>query len=415
MGVLVAGVLCAGVAGADAPALRYDFSRFHIGTVSGVTTQSVGQVRLLKEANIDIVTWFNGVDRETLDRCWGSGIASMVQHALPGWTGGTGKYAGKMREMRPMSDYAAAIARFGDHPGVVSHVIADEPSAWDYDYLAEVRAHVEQACPGVLGGIWVCPCDALPRNVEGAAAVNRVIGTRTYREYIEQFVRKIQGPLIWYDVYPWAWKVTREQFFECLETVADVARRQGKEVHVSLQASRFGEGGVTNRCITANMMRGQMFSAMAYGAGGVDMTGWQDAWWIEQPLSGEGLPTPAYYRLKEATAGVRAIADDYIRFRSVSTVREKADDGAELLVGAMKARDGSAASARLYVAIDDIEDEHPAAHPVSFRPAADRTVRAIGSGGPVALDRAADGRLTFSLRSNDAVLVIEELGSAAGR
>lgn len=390
----------------DRPPYRYDALKFHVGTtICRAKTQTVEQVRLMKECGIDFVCWFNGVDRRMLDLCLENGIQSSIQHQLPGWTGGDGRNAGKMRQMCPLETYTARAAEFEDHPGIAAFFIADEPSAADFDYLAEVRTHVEKLYPGVMGEICLYPSYALPSRNPTPNDVNKRLGTVTYREYVEKYVRKIPSPVIFYDVYPWAWNVTRKQFFDNLKTVSDVAHQYGRDVHVELHATRFAENGITNKCISANMMRLQMFSAMAYGAIGVSMNCWYRGWWIEQPISLDGKPTPTYYRLKSAVADVRALAGEYMKFRNERTVAEQAEDGAALLVGEMVARDESGVSGRFYVAVDDVEDEDPATHTVLFKVPKGRHVQVFGTKGPLAFERRGEENIAFKLTSNQAAMV----------
>ena len=76
-----------------------------------------------------------------------------------------------------------------------------------------------------------------------------------------------------------------------------------------------------------------------------------------------------------------------------------------MLVGHFLARDGSNGHALYVVSCDDPHDRGGRSHRVSFA-ARGRELSAFDRTGKIALDEAPDGLHSFTVRSNDAVLVV---------
>ena len=88
------------------------------------------------------------------------------------------------------------IAASGSNPAVKGYFIMDEPGASDFPALAKAVAAVKRYAPGKLAYINLYPDYA----ILGASDTSQ-LGTATYAEYLERFVREVKPQLISYDNY----------------------------------------------------------------------------------------------------------------------------------------------------------------------------------------------------------------------
>ena len=123
-----------------------------------------------------------------------------------------------------------------------------------------------------------------------------------------------------------------------------------------------------------------------------------------------------YEKLKKVNAEIRALGEEYMKFRRVSThhvtdaplhtgafTDVRAEDGSELVIGQMVSRhDG--AQALFIAAADDPYDR--AEKDVRIRLRADvRCVRAFGGCGRLPVEKLPDGSYVLTLRSNGAAMI----------
>ena len=251
------------------------------------------------------------------------------------------------------------------------------------------------------------------------------LGTPTYAEHIDRYCECVGSDYICYDYYMYAASVTGA--LENLRIVADAALRSGRSMWIVLQVN----SSRPNEWITENQLRYQAFSSMAFGAENITWACYTAGWWHNQVLDGNGEKTEQYDKLKKVNAEIRVLADEYMKYRRVSThfvgfegsewmkaVGQKpiaalntgvfadvrAVNGEELLVGQMVSGKETEDYALFICGADDPTDKAPKAYTVTFR-ADDRDVKAISNEGELPLVKQADGSYTFEMKSNDGVLI----------
>lgn len=88
------------------------------------------------------------------------------------------------------------IAASGSNPAIKGYFIMDEPGASDFPALAKAVAAVKKYAPGKLAYINLFPDYA----TLGAPDTSQ-LGTATYTEYLDRFIREVKPQLISYDNY----------------------------------------------------------------------------------------------------------------------------------------------------------------------------------------------------------------------
>jgi hypothetical protein len=170
---------------------------------------------------------------------------------------------------------------------------------------------------------------------------------------------------------------------------------------------------------------------MAFGAENIIWACYTAGWWHNQVLDGEGNKTEQYDKLKKVNAEIRTMADEFMKYRRVSThfvgfeghpdmaaVKQdaieslstgiffdvKAEGGAPLVIGEMVNRGGDGSVALMVCAADDPHEKEPKEYNITFR-APDRCVRALGGNGYKTVVDLGGGLYAVTVISSEGVLI----------
>ena len=136
------------------------------------------------------------------------------------------------------------------------------------------------------------------------------LGTDTYEQHVDAFMRTVKPKVLSYDHYALMQNGIRPDYFENMEII----RRAGLKyntpfVYVLLSVPHF-----SYRDPSESDLRWQVNTALAYGAQGIvyftyvsppetkDFEGWGEA-----IVTGDGMPTPRYDQVKRINAEVRVL------------------------------------------------------------------------------------------------------------
>ena len=420
------GSVAANAGAADAAKSRMDPAKFHIGAYGYhypfLWTEE--KVKELRDCGLDFVFGVPIQQRQVLDWLQKYGLGCVA-------VGVTGidhtKTSEELRAERPLDRYEADMDRFlkeQDHPAVWMLNLTDEPTALGMDYIGEVCRMMLKKSPQTPPCVNLYPNYA--RVVESEATVKESqLGTRTYREHIDVYCRTSPLDYISYDFYvmfddPQDIRNWTKKMYDNYEIAAEVCRKTGRDLWYIPQVN------VRPWCkvgMSANKLRYQAFTAMAYGAVSINWACWGPFWWHGNVYDKQGVRDDALYgRLKEVNGEIRTIASYFMNFRNVATHRIggtdgnadfgngrvvglKASDGSELLVGEMAARrPGACESALFVVAAGDPTDERKADHEIVFQSA--HEVAAVGTTGKTEIRRDGSDRLSMTLKDNQCALII---------
>lgn len=194
--------------------------------------------------------------------------------------------------------------KYKDNPLVWGYSIFDEPVASQFDMLREVSDKVKKYSPDQNVFINLLP-SMDPEH----------LGTRDYRQYVEEFVAVVNPPFISYDVYPIkktkAGKIYVDPiFYETMEVVSDVARRSGRPFwNYVLSNSHWMYPKPT-----LNYLRFQIFSALGYGSQGIDYYTYLmpdfdkgKGEYSDAPIDWDGRRTDVWYMARDVNREVKAL------------------------------------------------------------------------------------------------------------
>ncbi len=403
---------------------RMDRNRLNIGVYHlKPYARTEAHIKEVADCGIDFVVCMDN-DRPALDLFHKYGVGAIVSGIVPGWWGGDGNNAGKLAETNSMEKYEAAAASFVDHPAIWGIDVGDEPSALDFPYYGRVMDYVNRAFPGQFAYLNLYPNYASVSQNNAQETVNQ-LGTATYDEHIQKYCENVPMDYICYDFYLYSINVTKH--YENLRVVANACRNTGRSMWIVLQVN----SNKPAEWMSENNLRFQAYTSMAFGAENIIWACYTAGWWHNQVLDGEGNKTEQYDKLKKINAEIRTMADEYMKYRRVSThfvgfeghphmaaVQQeavaslstgvffdvKADNGAPLVIGEMVNRNCDGSVALMVCAADDPHETDPKEYNITFR-APNRCVRALGGDGYKTVTDLGGELYAVSIKSNEGVLI----------
>lgn len=186
------------------------------------------------------------------------------------------------------------------------YFLRDEPSVKDYPALGDRFRRIAATDPKHFVYLDLFP----------TYAPLEALGASTYREYVQRSVDEVGTSFISYDHYPVTKEGLRPDYYLNLETVASVAKENGRPFWAFALAL---EHGNWYPLPTREALRFQVFSDLAYGAQGLEYFTYWGA------LVGfDGRRTEVYDLVKEVNMEVQALAPVFLGAEVIS-VRHTGD------------------------------------------------------------------------------------------
>lgn len=189
--------------------------------------------------------------------------------------------------------------RFKGHPALAGYYLRDEPSAPDFPALATWVKRIQ-----AVDAIHPCYINLFPNYANQGQ-----LGTATYQEHLDRFIREVPVPWISFDHYPVVGNSLRDEWYENLELVSAAARAARKPFWAFALAVAHDPYPIAE----IEHLRLQVFSNLAYGAQGIQyFTYWtvQSPHWNfhQAPIDVDGKRTAVYDRVKQVNAEIRALS-----------------------------------------------------------------------------------------------------------
>ncbi len=208
------------------------------------------------------------------------------------------------------ADPEGVVARFKQHPALAGYHLRDEPSSKDFPALAT----------------WVKRIQAVDRehpcyiNLFPTYASSEQLGSPTYREHLDTFLRDVPVPFLSYDHYPIVGDRLRGDYYENLEQAAAAAQARNVPLWAFVLATAHDPYPIP----TPAHLRLQAFSDLAYGAQCIQyFTYWtpeSTVWNFHQgPIEKDGKRTPTYDRVRQMNAEIQALAPHFLGAKLIRT------------------------------------------------------------------------------------------------
>jgi hypothetical protein len=197
------------------------------------------------------------------------------------------------------SETKSTVKRFMNHPAVAGYMLRDEPNRSDFPELGEWAKKIQKTDDNHF-----CYLNLFPNY-----ASEEQLGTKTYQEHVDLFVKEVPVEMISFDHYPVLGDSLRANWYENLEIIAKAAKDAGKPFWAFALSVAHSQYPIP----TIAQLRLQVFSDLAYGAQGIEyFTYWTpyDTTWNfnTAPLTVEGKRTVVYDRMKFVNNEIRNLS-----------------------------------------------------------------------------------------------------------
>lgn len=201
------------------------------------------------------------------------------------------------------------IKDYSFHPALYGYFLMDEPNSAHFSFLGKLVSHIKEKDPKHIAYINLFPDYATPEQ----------LGTPTYREHIQQFIKLVKPNIVSYDYYTFLQGGDRETFFENLQVVREESEKAKVPFMVIIQLLTHGP----YRDITKGEIAWQVLNCLAYGAKGISyFTYWtppdDPVWHCRNGIiTWEGERTAHYQEIKEVNKEVKVLGDFLNNLKSI--------------------------------------------------------------------------------------------------
>jgi hypothetical protein len=189
-----------------------------------------------------------------------------------------------------------------DSPNLWAIEVHDEPPAYVFESIGKEGLAMLEHLPGV----------AQINNLYPNEATREQLGSLGYDNYLWEYVEAVSSDFLCYDHYPYTGKnKTATDFHDWLKNltaVRNVCLETGRDMYVIAQVSNTQAGGL----ISADQLRFQAYSAMAFGYKSVSWFLWKSDDWSSVYYQGER--TEQYEKLVEVNAELKALEPIFMRY-----------------------------------------------------------------------------------------------------
>jgi hypothetical protein len=195
-------------------------------------------------------------------------------------------------EVADRRELEALVSRVKSHPAMYAYFVCDEPHPEEFSSLANMVAFMRAHDPEHLAFVNLLP----------GGSGNQL----AYADYLAQFITIAKPGVVSYDRYPFTACGDHADVFLNLALVRDASLKAGLPFVQCVQSCKLND---TWRAPSAEQMRWQLYSCLAYGGQGVfDFlyacpNVYLGCWTTPPPpctdgiVDGYGSPTPLYYAL----------------------------------------------------------------------------------------------------------------------
>jgi hypothetical protein len=201
------------------------------------------------------------------------------------------------------------VKRFMNHPAVAGYMMRDEPNTADFPELAVWAKKIRKTDDNHFVYLNLFP----------NYATEEQLGSKTYQEHVDQFVKEVPVQFISFDHYPVLGDSLRANWYENLEIISDAASKAGKPFWAFALSVAHGKYPIA----TEAQMKLQVFSDLAYGAQGIEyFTYWTpfDTTWNfnNAPITLDGRRTVVYDRIREVNKEIESLSYVFLGARVIS-------------------------------------------------------------------------------------------------
>jgi|GEM_PF-177699 len=202
------------------------------------------------------------------------------------------------------------VKRFMNHPAVVGYLLRDEPRRNEFPELGKFARKIRE-----VDDIHFCYLNLFPNY-----ATEQMLGTKTYKEYVDRFIEEVPVQILSFDHYPTYGDSLSAKWYENLEIFSQAARKAGKPFWAFALSYAWDPFPIP----TVANLRLQVFSNLAYGAQGIQyFTYWTPndsagKLFNNAPITLEGKRSVVYDRIKLVNGEIKNLSGVFLDARVIS-------------------------------------------------------------------------------------------------
>jgi hypothetical protein len=215
-------------------------------------------------------------------------------------------------------DPEPTVKRFKDHPALGGYYVRDEPSAGEFAKMAAQVRRIQ-----AVDDRHPCYINLFPNYATTGEAGQ--LGTVTYQEYVNRFVREVPVPFISFDHYPvldgFGADAAGGAWYENLEVISVAARKANKPYWAFARSVAFG----AHAPATPAHLRVQVNSNLAYGAQGIQYFTYctprpdsEGTAFHDGPITIDGKRTVVYDHVKQLNREIQGLRGVFLGARVLS-------------------------------------------------------------------------------------------------
>ncbi len=293
---------------------RIDRSKILIGSYN-VNYIEDEDIKAIADCGIDFMTGVHKFEALDLMAKYGIGaFTHVIYHKFPYFRGNDRK-KGEAASPAPTYDEASLrealpdISTF-DHEALWGIWLVDEPNSGDFPFHEMQRSVMQEVYPNLLTYINLYPNCGYDR-----LGVDKDTSYNEYKEYIDEYVKKVNSEYICYDKYMYRDKGGNlNGLITDTSIIAKACRENDREFWMWLQANFPVDDG---RTVSVDQMKFQANLAMSFGVTGMIWGCWAPGWWSQNVLDSEGNKTEQYDKLKVVNAETNVLSPVIIKYKSV--------------------------------------------------------------------------------------------------
>lgn len=142
-------------------------------------------------------------------------------------------------------------------------------------------------------------------------------GAANYRDYIAQYVEKVDTDYICFDIYPFnnQFDGMHVYYLENLDVVAAACRETGRDFWIITQTGSID----TSYQMNASQVSWQMYTALAYGAKSIIHACYTPCWWVDGTslVNEDGTYTDLWYSTSKLNQDIHALSSVYMQYENL--------------------------------------------------------------------------------------------------
>ena len=302
---------------------KYNLLFLFLLIFSGVVNS---QVMVKSDGEIPILAWYSIPASETTVERYQEMRDAGINHSL--------SFFSNIDEMQKALDVAEKVGvkmlvacpelkketektvnRFKYHPAVTGYHLIDEPNISLFPELSAWAKKIQS-----VDNKHFCYVNLFPNFADSSQ-----LGTKNYKEYVQEYIKQIPVQFVSFDYYPVLKDRIYKNWYENLELIAAESKKAGLPFWAFALTTNYDNDHVTPQTIAA--MRLQIYSNLAYGAQGIQYFTYWSATSVNAPsgedqrgapISATGKRSVVYDRVKQMSSEIQNLSGVFLGSKVVS-------------------------------------------------------------------------------------------------